>query len=385
MIYENTISDSLKHLFAEKFGVTDITFDDNAFMTRKGCYLDLNRAGNKLAYIPVRNLSRFRFTDASMTFSCLDVWCPEKRFRFAVQSSVRKCLNACGLVLPDHIIQNIEFHFNAPLLTFSELSEGISEIYHQYSGRYSGSLENSCMQGRPKEFFECYDKEPNCQLIVAHDLQGNPVGRALLWLSDEGYRLCDRRYANDSYIERAIIEYAYDKGYYVRDFSSHNIQWLDKQGDILTNQTVTLSNPIHTYRYYPYMDTFKYGKKMQLSSCEYRAGQILTDTDGKCDFNRAYCNKCSQKVLGFELKKGLCKHCSSEYEFICQGCQQPTALYHGIRVTHLKEGEQILCQTCLERTHADSYVCEIYASSTPIKPPEKLNISTYEDCHNETA
>ena len=106
-----------------------------------------------------------------------------------------------------------------------------------------GTLANSCMRhDYCQKYFDIYtENEDVCSLLVLKDANNKVLGRALLWVLDNGDNYMDRIYiANDS--DKYLFK-----------------EWADKNGyrtydnDYKTKKVTVEEN---SYDYYPYMDTF---------------------------------------------------------------------------------------------------------------------------------
>lgn len=367
MKHENSISIQLIDIFAACR--TLVKFDQTPLMKRKGAYLGLNCDGSKLAYIPVSRLNRFDSPN--------DLWDPDKRKRFAVQSTVRRCLSACGINLIEEEIKRIEYHFNVPKLTISEISNNISEVYNHSKNNLSGSLGDSCMQGQPKEFFEFYDEEPNCQLIVARLVNGQLAGRALLWHSGT-HKFCDRRYGLNSYVEEAIERYALNQGYYIKQNNNFDPvkYWCSNTYELPPGQAIELTNQIDSYEHYPFMDTFKWRNDNRLYDFEHDDTYEMTNTDGRGSMS--ICDICEER---YDALNGgdneLCEDCFSKYRFFCDDCGE---IRHIDDKNHIIGTDSVACDHCAEKYYKHCDECYNYVGDNHYRYFSRCGTILCEEC-----
>ena len=117
---------------------------------------------------------------------------------------------------------------------------------------YAGndSLHGSCMR-KPgcAGFFNIYIENPDvCELLVMLDKEGKTMGRALLWTLDDGKRYMDRVYCVDT---NTNLGKFYDWG------KTNKIDYYYGLTPVApADATVEVKGK--EYKYYPYMDTFKY-------------------------------------------------------------------------------------------------------------------------------
>lgn len=141
---------------------------------------------------------------------------------------------------------------------FKSLILGKNEVFQELKGkdilkgyrtsnlRCKSTLGRSCMNDKPKYFFDIYTKNPDkvSLLILKDTIDDKIIGRALLWRSKDGI-VMDRVYYFDEYVYEKFNLYSVDKKYLHRgDLISSRVK-LDVYGEkSITN--------------YPYLDTYKY-------------------------------------------------------------------------------------------------------------------------------
>jgi hypothetical protein len=143
-----------------------------------------------------------------------------------------------------------------------------SDIHKCYNIDNYYSKENtlgaSCMNNKPSSFFEIYeDNEDVCQMMVLKK-DDKILARALVWKLDlvnnkkvDNYYL-DRQYAVNDYYVNVMINYAKEKGWYIRNSNNAvDIDIKSPDGKVGKYDMVVKINK-SKYEYYPFMDTFIY-------------------------------------------------------------------------------------------------------------------------------
>ena len=177
----NVITPELSKIFKE-LNIFDIKFNGN-IESNKGVVLGINFDHSKMSYIPTRRWSVFT-EQGNIEAAIFD---RNIRKSHAVQSSVRKCLNACQCILNAEDIKKLEQYFNTPKdIEIKIIGDDISDYYAIDHLDLHGSLASSCMQGNDQDYFEIYDREPNVEMIIAINARFEFVGRALLWTDANG-------------------------------------------------------------------------------------------------------------------------------------------------------------------------------------------------------
>jgi hypothetical protein len=153
---------------------------------------------------------------------------------------------------------------------FKEVSG--DEIYAYYSmidydkTNGKGQLGKSCMNKKPKEFFDLYTKNPDKVKLVVLEKDGKMVGRALLWETDNGFRFLDRIYTYEDFDIESFKLYADEKGYWYkekqntsymnRDKFNYKFNIVSKNNMKSVDIIVSLKN--YDVEYYPYLDSLCY-------------------------------------------------------------------------------------------------------------------------------
>lgn len=152
---------------------------------------------------------------------------------------------------------------NKPKFTFEIFKgEDIRRYYHyEEHASDSGSLGVSCMRyDSCQRLFDVYVENPDkISMIAMLNDSGRVMGRALLWNFD-GNKIMDRIYTiNDEQLAFYFKKWATENGYVFRTqqnwYNSLGFERIGGDKKILRLE-VKLKN--FDFRYYPYMDTFKF-------------------------------------------------------------------------------------------------------------------------------
>lgn len=342
-----------------------ISASQNETHSKFGFCLGLNFERNSLSYIPISRMNRFNINEnddlQNLTSQQINMLLDaDLRRKFAVQTSVRRCLAATGIDIPEFFIDELEYIFNSQDIVIKLIDNEISSVYEE-SISYTGSLGQSCMQAKNKKhFFEIYDQEPSIQCLVARDKNNNLIGRAIIWTTVDGYICCDRRYGVSRYVEIAIKKYALEHGMYAKSNNNYNnvLEWLkpiNSEQAIPIEQFVKLSR---LYDYYPYMDTFYVLNESSdniLLGCEISAnfdGDRLRSTGGDIVARPRCCN-CDVFVNenSYHDDDYYCEDCFDEYYVHCFNCDQIYRRDSDSLTT--VSNDDVVCQSCLD----DNYLC----------------------------
>lgn len=106
-----------------------------------------------------------------------------------------------------------------------------------------GQLGQSCMRHEHCEnYFEIYVNNPEkCKLLIFKSSAGNLLGRALLWVLDDGTKYMDRIYTSQNSFNILFKNWGSVNGY-------------NQYYPLIKEATITLKEEV--YDEYPYMDTF---------------------------------------------------------------------------------------------------------------------------------
>jgi hypothetical protein len=158
---------------------------------------------------------------------------------------------------------NLDFNFE--IYSGDDIYKYYSMIdYDKENGK--GQLGKSCMNGKPRDFFDLYTKNPDKVSMLVLKRDGEMVGRCLLWKLDNGIKFMDRIYTYlDSDIDM-FKKYGDDNDYWYKELQNtsymnrdnfyykFNIKNKNKTKSI--ELIVTLDN--YDVVYYPYLDSLCY-------------------------------------------------------------------------------------------------------------------------------
>lgn len=159
--------------------------------------------------------------------------------------------------------------------------------HHCYNNNVStGNLYDSCMKTREYEYFEIYETSPdNVWMAVAKDIDNLVIGRALIWVSNDGTKkYMDTIYASTE-VRQIFINFAKENGIaYKSQQSCHHNQFDMLNGEKLSHYQVSikLDPDSDSLDYYPYMDTLYYMQDNIVSNYEFSSGEYyeLRSTGG---------------------------------------------------------------------------------------------------------
>ena len=133
--------------------------------------------------------------------------------------------------------------------------------YYEYHASDNGSLGVSCMRYEScQKMFNLYVENPDkISMISMFNTSGNIMGRALLWNFD-GNKIMDRIYTiNDEQLPFYFKKWASENGYLFRSQQNwFNSLQFEKSGSQKKLLRLEVKLKSFDFRYFPYMDTFKF-------------------------------------------------------------------------------------------------------------------------------
>lgn len=218
-------------------------------------YISISREDNtKISYL---TKERFSILDES------EIWTSRRRFQAkpgGFVSKVFKNIPAREIELFSTLFRNVSDRANFNLHVVN--GEEIRKFYHyEYYASDNGSLGASCMRyDGCQKYMDLYVDNPEVvsMLAMLND-DDELIGRALLW-NYNGYKIMDRIYTvNDEKYSFYFKEWGTKNNYLFK--SGQN--WFDtlnfeKIGDKKQELKIDIKLNNFEYRYYPYMDTFKF-------------------------------------------------------------------------------------------------------------------------------
>lgn len=155
-----------------------------------------------------------------------------------------------------------------------------------------GQLGKSCMNKKPKNYFDLYTKNPNQVSILILEKNGEMAGRCLLWNTDNGYRFMDRIYTYlDSDIELFKIYgdennfwYKEQQNTSYRNRINFNYKFNIKNKEEVKNEAIVVSLDNYDVEYFPYLDSLCYFNSeigtLSNSRFEIDADLLICNMDG---------------------------------------------------------------------------------------------------------
>lgn len=302
-----------------------------------------------------------------------------KSSEIAVGRFVRAILTKSKFAFKDAEIEDFVYKYRAEIekeknvleLRFRIVKgEDIRKYYHRslYESE-GGSLGSSCMRyDRCQKFLDIYTQNSQCQLLLLMS-EVNPQlisGRALLWEMEPyevSTKVMDRIYSIKTADEELFKQWAIANKYWYKtkqDFSEYTPFQIHLEGEIETRQgefSIKLDQG-GDYRYYPYMDSFKYynpSSATLYTSSNFDYEYELTDTeggDGSCSdcggSQRVECDPCD----GDGTRE--CDECNGSGNIDCDECDGS-----GKEDCHICDGEgENECSTCDGRGQEECDECE---------------------------
>jgi hypothetical protein len=198
------------------------------------------------------------------------------RVKIKIGRFVRKFISEKSFIQFEITDQTIEFFVNSFKSYFNSTTSSIKiiegteilkwyldENYYTPNGMRFGSLWNSCMRYHDRnKYMTLYAKNPNIKMAVF--LVDDKVRcRALLWndakdLDGKSYKVMDRIYSVYDHDVILFKNWANENGYISKWTQSAKSEKTFDVGGIATTIDLIIKLENYQFRYYPYLDTFKY-------------------------------------------------------------------------------------------------------------------------------
>jgi hypothetical protein len=271
-------------------------------------YLSISEAdSNKISYL---NCDRIGSINEN------DYWSSGKRYHISPGKIISKLFDKTiiNFLTPKdvEIFSNVYRSCQVENKVKFEVVKGddIKYYYHQRSyntninGDSCGSLGGSCMKhDRCQDYFSIYIDNKEVSLLCLLDKNNNSlIGRALLWdieaenLNSEKstYKVMDRIYTtNDDFYASMFKNWAKTNEYYYKQEQNFsNSVWFEKDGKKVD---LYLSVNLNTnYKYFPYLDTFKFIDVNNSTLYNYPVDgvfnlKIMNSTEGYLNKGSDYC------------------------------------------------------------------------------------------------
>lgn len=229
-----------------------------------------------------------------------DFWTSSRRFQARPGAFISKIFKNISSKEVEKFSNLYRAQSTRPKFTF-KIVNGESIRYYYFYDSYKdhcrGSLGNSCMKHDGcQKFLDIYvDNKDIITMLVMLDENDKLMGRALLW-DFESHKIMDRIYTHsDEELQFYFKKWATDKGYlYKSEQNWYNTLNFESIGNKKREVKVDIKLPKMEYRYYPYIDTFKFYNTEKgtlhnyLPDAEYRRNvKILSASDG-CKLEHDY-------------------------------------------------------------------------------------------------
>jgi hypothetical protein len=211
----------------------------------------LRKSGTNIDLTPPNDFNYNIYNSLSDGYFNLEIDKGEKTIKQPFR--IGKSLKLLVPDIPIHILSKISASLQSLQENKITLVEGdeISKYYRFDNIDNKGTLGSSCMQGKPKRYFELYEKNENVKLAILLNDEGILQGRALLWNTNKGWAMDRIYYTSDSY-KYTFIDWAKSNNY-ITDISYNDEYIIDLE--FIPEE-------------FPYLDTFHFlcVNKKQLSN-----------------------------------------------------------------------------------------------------------------------
>lgn len=226
-------------------------------------------------------------------------------------------------------IPSIDYRFE--IWSGEKLLDSYDQNKYNTEREYSGELHNSCMNNE-MEFLQLYVRNPkvvSTVVMIRHNEKSGADdiwGRALVWNTDQDIKFMDRVYMiieEDKYRFHRWAK-ANEIYYKAANKSTTDIFAIVQPDGVqkYTDLSVTISDRIDSYDYYPYVDSFKYGQNKSLYTSkgfldeQEESGNIyvMKSTEGDADI--IYPDSVTD-INGNPVQEEACIYSDYNSAFIC--------------------------------------------------------------------
>jgi hypothetical protein len=301
-----------------------------------------------------------------------------KRVRSTFGRFVRKRLNISQEDLSDKSLSMVTSYLFGHLSTPDEGIRVVNgkDITKAYANEWG---EHTCMTGIDRlDIIQLFETNPDKISLILYD---NIIkARALLWHTDEGIKVMDRIYPDDTAHIEVLKLWATKKGYVYRipnGLCECEVSLSDDNNHRVTVRACSL---------YPYMDTFKYGQednrgeRIILSNCPTGAVYILDDTNGHLS-PLVICVYCNEYIYNDEDMfadpggDSICSYCFENRYFMCNACDCPFSQEEQTEVLVMSRDsypyQEYWCKRCVEMyTRVCAKCNKVFTIAGSTCPPE---------------
>lgn len=214
---------------------------------------------NKISYMSqdrMKKLSKEGYTDS-------DFWQTSKRYQAKPGAFVGKIFKDIPAKEVEKFSNLFKAESNKEDYEFIVVNGNqIKDYYHWESYESDrGTLGISCMKhDNCQKYFNVYtDNTDNVSMLVMLNTEGGLKGRALLWNFGTN-KIMDRIYTtDDEKLHLHFKKWATENGYlYKSEQNWYNTLFFENMNTSKKELRLELDLPYKNYRYYPYLDTFKF-------------------------------------------------------------------------------------------------------------------------------
>ena len=215
-------------------------------------YMDVSDCGKFIKYIATDRLTRFESK----------FWDKDLRDKLGTQKKIRGVLKALFDCSDDEMDAVIMLYGNSDIMVEVLTGKDVLKAYDSRENSSGGSLGNSCMMGKPSNYFEIY--EDNAEIAVVRDSDGKIVLRAVMWelYSDSAkkkVKIMDRIYSKNDSMIPMLQGWAIKNGYHTVGTQSHSQrEMVDMKGASKPIGDFHVKLKKSNYEKLPYIDTFFY-------------------------------------------------------------------------------------------------------------------------------
>lgn len=161
---------------------------------------------------------------------------------------------------------------NNQFLKFDIVSGNLIAKFYNLDNYFSstkGTLGNSCMAGKPDDYFDIYVANPErVRMVIMYDDNGEIkdgkyksdkiVARALLWNTDQGEVVMDRIYTNFDKDVELFKKFAEMNKWWHKKNQNSESNFISQMGNVSKTKDYTIKLSVWDLDEYPYLDTFSY-------------------------------------------------------------------------------------------------------------------------------
>jgi len=201
--------------------------------------------------------------DRKKDISEVDYWTSSRRFQTKPGSFIGKVFKNISGKEIEKFSNLFRSQSSKEKFTFNVVKGEKIRSYYDYESYAdnSGSLGASCMKHEHcMEYLNMYvDNVNHINMLVMLNDDGGLMGRALLW-KFESHKIMDRIYTiNDDYLSYYFKQWATSNGYlYKSEQNWCNTLNFEQIGCKKQELKLSVKLEFTTYKYYPYLDTFKF-------------------------------------------------------------------------------------------------------------------------------